>query len=129
MFYRSAILFKVFCFHWNVGKFSKWMLCCAVLIHSVMFNSLWPPWTAARQASLSFTISQSFLKLMSMGLWCHPAISSSTVPFSSCPQYFPASGSFPMSQLFPLGAQSIGASASVLPMNIQGWLTIGLIGS
>ena len=51
---------------------------------------------------------------------CHPAISPSVVPFSSCPQSLPASGSFPMSQLFASGGQSIGASASVLPMNIQG---------
>ena len=55
--------------------------------------------------------------------WCHPTISSSVVPFSSCPQFFPASGSFPMSQLFALGGQSIGVSAStsVLPMNTQDW--------
>ena len=55
--------------------------------------------------------------------WCHPAISSSVVPFSSCPQSLPASGSFPMSQLFTWGGQSIGvsASASVLPMNPQDW--------
>ena len=53
--------------------------------------------------------------------WCHPAISSSVIPFSSCPQSLPASGSFPLSQLFTWGGQSIGvsASASVLPMNIQ----------
>ena len=53
--------------------------------------------------------------------WCHPAISSSVVPFSSCPQSFPASGSFPMSQLFTWCGQSIGGSAStsILPMNIQ----------
>ena len=55
--------------------------------------------------------------------WCHPAISSSVVPFSSCPQSLPASGSFPMSQLFTSGGQSIGVSAlaSVLPMNTQNW--------
>ena len=53
-------------------------------------------------------------------------ISSSVNPFSSCPQPFPASGSFPMSQLFISGGQSIGASASVLPMNIQGWFPLGL---
>ena len=55
--------------------------------------------------------------------WCHPAISSSVVPFSSCPQSLPASESFPMSQLFAWGGQSTGvsASASVLPMNTQGW--------
>ena len=62
--------------------------------------------------------------------WCHPAISSSVIPFSSCPQPLPASGSFPMSQLFTWGGQSIGvsASASVLPMNIQDWIPIGLAG-
>ena len=52
---------------------------------------------------------------------CHPAMSSSVFPFSSCPQSLPASGSFPMSQLFAWGGQSIGVSASVLPMNTQNW--------
>ena len=62
--------------------------------------------------------------------WCHPIISSSVVPFSSCPQSFPASGSFQMSQLFASGGQSIGVSAStsVLPMNIQGWFPLGWTG-
>ena len=62
--------------------------------------------------------------------WCHPAISSSVIPFSSCPQSFQASGSFPMSQLFAWGGQSIGvsASASVLPMNTQGWSPLGWTG-
>ena len=59
--------------------------------------------------------------------WCHPAISSSITPFSSCPQSLPASASFPMSQLFPWDGQSIGvsASASVLPMNTQDWSPLG----
>ena len=62
--------------------------------------------------------------------WCHPTISSSIAPFSSCPLSFPAWGSFPMSQLFATGGQSIGASASmsVLPMNIQAWFCLGLTG-
>ena len=62
--------------------------------------------------------------------WCHPIISSSVVRFSSCLQSFPASESFPMSQLFKSGSQSTGASASasVFPMNIQGWFPLGLIG-
>ena len=62
--------------------------------------------------------------------WCHPAISSSVVPFSSCPQSLPASGSFPMSQLFAWGGQSIGvsASASVLPINTQDWSPLGWTG-
>ena len=61
-------------------------------------------------------------------LWCHPTISSSVIPFSSCLQSFPASGSFQMSQLFASGRQSIGvsASASVLPMNTQGWFPLRL---
>ena len=66
----------------------------------------------------------------SLSQWCHPTTSSSVVPFSSCLQSFPEPGSFPMSQLFASGGQTIGASASasVLPMNIQGWLHLGLTG-
>ena len=62
--------------------------------------------------------------------WCHPTISSSVVPFSSCPQSFPASGSFPMSQVFASGGQSIGVSAStsVPPMNTQDWSPLGWTG-
>ena len=63
--------------------------------------------------------------------WCHPAISSSVIPFSSCPQSLPASESFPMSQLFAWGGQSTGVSAlaSVLPMNTQDWSLEWLVGS
>ena len=77
------------------------------------------PWTAARQASLPFTISQSLLKLMSIELVMP---SNHLIPFSSCLQSFPASGSFLKSWLFASVGQSVGASAfaSVLPMNIQG---------
>ena len=68
--------------------------------------------------------------LCPLSQWCHPTISSSVIPFSSCPQSFPASGSFQMSQLFASGGQSIGvsASASVLPMNIQDWFPSGWTG-
>ena len=85
------------------------------------------PWIAARQASLSITSSRSSLKLSPSSRWCHPAISSSVVPFSSSPQSLRASGSFPMTQLFAWGGQSIGVSAlaSVLPMNTQDWSTLG----
>ena len=94
--------------------------------HSLSRVSLFAtPWITARQACLSITISQSSLKLTSNDdiQWCHPAISSSVVPFSSCPQSLPASESFPMSQLFPSGGQSTGvsASASFLPKKSQGW--------
>ena len=87
------------------------------------------PWPAAHQAPLSFSISQRMRKLMLIW-WCYLTISSSVLPFSSCLQSFPASGSFPMSQLYASGGQSIelSASASVLPMNIQGWFPLGLTG-
>ena len=55
--------------------------------------------------------------------WCHPAISSSVVPFSSCPQFLPASGSFPVSQLFAWDSQSIGASTSASPLEWTGWIS------
>ena len=88
------------------------------------------PWTAAFQASLSLTVSQSLLKSCPLSQWCHPTISSSVTPFSSSPQPFPASGSFPMSQLFASGDPSIGTStsASVFPVNSQGWFPLGLTG-
>ena len=81
------------------------------------------PWIAAHQASLSITNSRVHPNSCASSRWCHPAISSSVVPFSSCPQSLPASGSFPVSQLFAWGGQSFGvsASASVLPMNTQDW--------
>ena len=84
------------------------------------------PWTAGHQASLS-TISQSLFKLMSIESMMHPAVSSSVTPFSFCLQSFSASGSFPMSRLFPSGSWSTAASvsASVLPVDIQGWFPLG----
>ena len=88
-------------------------------------------WTAARQSSLSFTISRSLLKLMSIeSVMPSNHLIPVTVPFSACPQSLPASGSFPVCQLFASGGQSIetSATASVLPMNIQGWFPLGLTG-
>ena len=89
------------------------------------------PWIATHQASLSITNSWSSLRLTSIESVCHPAISSSVVPFSSHLQSFPASGSFQMSQFFTSGGRSTGvsASASVLPMNTQDWSPLGLDGS
>ena len=99
---------------------------------SVHFSHVWlfAIWRiAARQASLSsklWVYSNSY----PLSGWCHPAISSSVFPFSSCTQSFPASGSFPISQFFTSGGQNIGvsASASVLPMNIQDWFPLGWTG-
>ena len=96
---------------------------------SVQFShSVVTPWTAARQASLSITNFWRLLRLMS--ITCHPTISSSVVPFSSCLQSFPASGTFPISLFFASGGQSIGvsASASVLPTNIQDSFPLGWTG-
>ena len=87
------------------------------------------PWTAARQASLSITNSGRVLKLRPLSWWCHPTISSSVIPFF-CLQSFAESGSFQMSQLFALGGQGIGVSAStsVLLMNTQDWFPLGWTG-
>ena len=75
-------------------------------------------------------ISGVYSNTCPLSQWCHPTISSSVAPFSSCPQSFPASGSLSMSQLFTSGSQNNGASASssVLAMNIQGWFPLGLTG-
>ena len=88
-------------------------ICCSFVSNSVTL------WTVACQASLSITNSQHLLRLSPLSQSCHPAISPSVVPLSFCLQSFPASGSFPMSQFFRSDGQSIGASASVLPVNIQ----------
>ena len=88
------------------------------------------PWTAACQAFLSFTISQSLLKLMGIESMTPSNHLIPVAPFTSCSQSFPASGSFPMSQFFALSSQSFGASASasVPPINIQGWFLLRLTG-
>ena len=87
------------------------------------------PWIAARPPFPSPTLGV-YPNSCPSSQWCHPAISSSAVSFSSCPQSLPASGSFPVSQLFTWGGQSIGvsASASVLPMNTQDWSPLGWTG-
>ena len=105
------------------GKFNNRNCCSGAKLCPIFAT----PWTEARQASLSFTISQNLLKLM-----CIDSVMPSShlilfVPFS-CLQSFPASESFPVSWLFASGDQSIGASgsASVLPVNIQGWFPLRL---
>ena len=100
---------------------SSVQLSCSVLSDSAT------PWPAAWQASLSITDSQSLLRLMSIE---SVMLSNNVIPFSSCPQSFPSSVSFPMGQFFPSGSQSTGvsASASVLPMNTQDWYPLGWTG-
>ena len=94
--------------------------------YSVMSDSA-TPWTAARQAFLSIINSRVHPNSCPCSRWCHPTILSSVIPFSSCPQSFPALGSFQRSQFFASGGQSIGVSdsASILPMNIQNWIPLG----
>ena len=107
-----------------------------LLIHTSSAQSLshvWlfaTPWTTARQASLFITNSRVHPNPCALSCWCHPTISSSVIPFSSCLRSFPASGSFPMSQLFTSGGQRTGVSAStsVLPMNTQDWSPLGWTG-
>ena len=97
---------------------------------SVVSNSLWPHELQHARPPCPSPTPRVYSNPCSLNQWCHPAISSSVVPFSSCPQSFPASGSFPMSQLFAWGSQSIevSASASVLPMNTQDWSPLGWTG-
>ena len=116
---------------WGVTKQDLgYQFSSAQFSHSVVSDSLWPhgpqharppcPSPTPRVHSNSCPLSQ----------WCRPAISSSVTPFPFCPQSFPASGSFTVSQLFTSDGQSTeaSASASVLPMTIQGWFPLGLIG-
>ena len=98
--------------------------------HSVVSNSLRPHGQQQARLPCPTPAPGACSKPCPLSRWCHPTISSSVVPFSSCLQSFPASGSFPMSWLFASGVQSIGAStsASVLPLNIQNWFILGLTG-
>ena len=88
-----------------------------------MSSSLWPHGLQHARPPCPSPTPGVYPNSPPLSQWCHPTISSSVIPFSSCLQSFPASGSFPMSQLFVSGGQSVGvsASASVLPMNTQDW--------
>ena len=85
---------------------------------SVVSSSLRPHESQHARPPCQLTTSRVYSNSCPSSWWCHPTISSSVIPSSSCPQSLPASGSFPMSQLISSGGQSIGASASGLPMNI-----------
>ena len=110
----------------DLGFMTEMVMISVQFSHSVMSDS-GTPWTAAHQASCPSPTPRACSNSCPLSQWCHATISSSVVPFSSCLQSFPASGSFPMSQLFTSGGPSIGvsASASVLPMNIQDWFPLG----
>ena len=94
--------------------------------HSVVSDSLGPHESQHARPACSSPTPGVYPNSCPSSPWCHPVISSSVVPFSSCPQSLPASGAFPMSELFAWGSQSIGVSAlaSVLPMNTQDWFAL-----
>ena len=107
---------------WYLSSFSS-----VQFSHSVVSNSLRPHESQHTRPPCQSPTPGVYSNSGSSSQWCHPAISSSVIPFSSCPQSLPASGSFPTSQLFAWGGQCTGvsASASVLPMNTQDWFPLG----
>ena len=109
----------------NMNQFSS-----VQFSHSVVSDSLWPQEPQHTRPPCPSPTPRVYSNSCPSSQWCHPAISSSVVPFFSCPQFLPASGSFPKSQLFTSGGQSIGVSAStsVLPMNTQDWSPLGWTG-
>ena len=120
----------VTCFHWT--KWPKGMRLAQVsqFSRSDVSNSLWPHELQHTRLPCPSPTPRACSNSCPLNRWCHPTISSSVVPFSSCFQSCPASGSFTMSQLFASGGQRIGVSAStlVLPMNIQDWFPLGWTG-
>ena len=98
--------------------------------HSIVSDSLWPHESQHARPPCPSLTPEVYSNSCPSSWWCHPAILSSVIPFSSCPQSLQASGSFPMSQLFTGGGQSIGVSAStsVLPMNTQDLSPLGWTG-
>ena len=116
----SLSTFTLLCNHHHSVQFS----------HSVMSDSLRPHEPQHARPPCPSPTPGAYPNSSLLSWWCYPTISSSVVPFSSSPQSFPASGSFQTSQLFVSGGQSIGvsATASVLPVNIQGWFPLGWTG-
>ena len=107
------------------------MYCSSVQFScSVVSNSLWPHGLRHARPPCPSLTPGVYSNSCSLNRWCHPTISSSVIPFSSCLQSFPASGSFQMSQVFASGGQGIlvSASASVLPLNTQDWSPLGWTG-
>ena len=106
--------------HYVIVQFSCSVMSVSLQPHGLQHTRLPSPSPSPGVCSNPYPLSR----------WCHPTISPSVIPFSSCLQFFPASGSFPMSQLFTSGSQSSGelASASVLPMNIQDLFPLGWTG-
>ena len=107
----------------------KWCFSSIQFCHSRVSDSLWPNGPQHTRLPCPSPTPRVYSNSCQLSRWCHPSISSSVVPFSACLQSFLASESFPVSQFFALGGQSIGVSAStsVLPRNIQDWFHLGWI--
>ena len=116
--------FTLHCLHWDTLATVSLLLFSRLVVSNPL-QPHGPQHTRLPCASPSPSASSNSWPLSQ---WCHPTILSSIVPFCSCLQSFPSSGSFPLSWLFASGGQSIGASASVLPKNIQNWFPLGLTG-
>ena len=131
LLFHFYLITKLYCLHAKWSKLDREDKYCVILLLSVQSLSrvrhFATPWIAACQASCPSPTPGIYTNPCTWSRWCHPTIWSSVVPFSSCPQSFPASVSFPVSQLFSWGGQSIGVSAStsVLPMNTQDWYLLG----
>ena len=142
IYLSETALWKHVCFIFNrIGILSfgwkqSFISCGKTLSSSVQFSrsvvsdSLWPHESQNARPPCPSPTPGVYPNSRPSSPWCHPAISSSVVPFSSCPQSLPASESFPISQLFAWGGQSIGVSAwtSVFPMNTQDWSPLGWTG-
>ena len=120
----ECVQYRPSCLNWD-GLGSSVQFSC-----SVMSDSLWPHGLQYIRPPCPSPTPEDCSNSCPSSQWCHPTISSSFIPLFSYLQSFPTSGSFPVSQFFTLGGQSIGASASasVPPMNIQGWFLLGLTG-
>ena len=120
---RDTLSWSMGCWCQKVNDHTHLPFSSVQFSHSVVSNSLQPHESQCARPPSPSPTPGVYPNPCPSSRWCHPAISSSVIPFSSCPRSLPASGSFPMSQLFTWGGQSTGvsASASVCPMNTQDW--------
>ena len=110
-------MYYIFCYYYKKQIYLGYFCCCCSVTRSC--QTLWDPMDCSTPGFPVHHEPPVCLNSCPLSQWCHPTISSSVIPFFSCLQSFPASGSFSMSQFFTSGGQKIGASASVLPMSIR----------